>query len=137
MTFPNDFPLRPELPATGSVEIKAGELTQVEIPLQKAVRISGVVLERGTGHPIAGLPLLINNGREITPQRVETDAAGRYSTFVLPGPVYTIPGVPASFPPRTPERQRALITEFHTEVRTGAAEQELPPIDLARTATVR
>jgi RNA polymerase sigma factor (sigma-70 family) len=131
---PKDSPLRAQVPAYRSLTLKAGATTNVTIPLKPAVRVKGVVRERGTGKPIAGMSLLVGFGDGNSAEEVETDAEGRYTALVPPGSVHRIPGTPAGYLPMTREDRRQID---QAEVRAGMAEYEFPPIELSPATTLR
>jgi protocatechuate 3,4-dioxygenase beta subunit len=133
VTMPRNSTLRARVPAGRSMQVKPGAVTQLDIPVEPAVRVKGVVRERGTGKPIAGLTVLLGDGDGNYMEEVETDAQGRYSWLATPGPVYRIPGIPPSFLDLTREERR----QSAVPVIVRGAEFELPPLELTRAATVR
>jgi protocatechuate 3,4-dioxygenase beta subunit len=89
-----------DLPYRGSFEqlvtVEPGQTTKVEIPLKKAVRIRGQVLEQGTGKPIPDALVRVDWSQEIP--RARTDAAGWYQAYLLSGSVTLhVPAPPAPY----------------------------------------
>ena len=127
-----DLPLRGLPPANQVVE--AGQTTIVDIRLKHAVRIEGVIRERKTGLPIAGVSpeipdLAIRVGEN---SKVVTDALGRFEGFIEGQQpyafLYTTPK-PYFIPTDTPDT-------FHL-LPAGATEFKLPPTELVRGETLR
>jgi hypothetical protein len=73
-----DLPFRGRLEARP--EVVAGQSTRVEVPLQKAARIQGVVKEQHTGKGIAGVRVQLDWTAGMP--RVRTDADGKYTGFL-------------------------------------------------------
>ena len=46
------LPVRPRIPV--DLDVPFGQTTRVDIPLEKAVRVRGVIRVKGTGDPVAG-----------------------------------------------------------------------------------
>jgi hypothetical protein len=106
-------PLRGEL--TQRLVLRVGSKAEVMIPLRPSVRVSGIVREKGSGRPIAGVKLLIN-GRFGGDRCAVSNAQGKYTAFVrrevnqpfgwpirIPRPFYqptNAPEAPQSMPPR-------------------------------------
>lgn len=67
------------------VEVKSGQTTEVEIALRQAFRVSGRVVEEGTGREVPGAKVVIYAPTEGDWKRPTTGADGRYVTYVLPG----------------------------------------------------
>ena len=83
-----DLRSRPDLPYRGlppaNQVVEAGQTTTVEIRLKHAVRIEGVIRERKTGLPIAGVSpeipdLAVRLGENA---KVVTDAHGRFEGYI-------------------------------------------------------
>ena len=80
---PRDVPLLPEVP--DSSYVVEGRENAVEIPLRPAATVTGVIRERGTGRPVAGVELYFMGLRGGKTQRGRTDDQGRYTFSCLPG----------------------------------------------------
>jgi beta-lactamase regulating signal transducer with metallopeptidase domain/protocatechuate 3,4-dioxygenase beta subunit len=65
------------------VLVAPGRTTEVTVPLQKAVRITGRVLERGTDKPIGGVLVAVN--RSGTQHYNRTNEQGEYRLLQFPG----------------------------------------------------
>ena len=129
---------RPDLPyrgiaAQGQV-VDAGGATAVEIRLKRAVRLEGVVRERGTGLPIAGVSPEIpdpatRTGGDVGPV---TDALGRFGGYMDGDQpyafLYSSPR-PYYVPSDTPDTLHLLPA--------GATEFKLPPVELVRGVALR
>jgi RNA polymerase sigma factor (sigma-70 family) len=112
-------------------QVKAGARTEVAIPLEPAVRITGVVRERGTGRPVPGIGILIDAGQNA--EFATTDANGRYTCLVPPGEHYRLPLLPRQFLPITPRGDRSNIVD----VPEGTGEREVRAIEVIRALAVR
>ncbi|MDR3634715.1 MAG: carboxypeptidase regulatory-like domain-containing protein [Isosphaeraceae bacterium] len=123
---------RPGSPWFGQMEnqpqVVVGKTAEVTLKLVRGVRIRGIVRERGTGKPIAGVGVSLGLGVE----PVRTDAEGRYEGFAPPGRrllyyVWSTPSPYASLLFGLPEVEiPAKVTEF-----------ALPAIELARATSLR
>jgi RNA polymerase sigma factor (sigma-70 family) len=131
VTLPRDAEVVAREPADRTLKLQAGESTAVEIPLQPGVRVGGVVRERGTGKPLAGVRVHLYHGDKLA--IVETDAKGRYTCLVSPGTVSPDPQLQRGFLPRSRDEQRSTMMR----VPEGKTEYELPPLDLTRSITFR
>ena len=126
-----DLPLRGLLPANQVVE--PGRTTTMEIRLKRAVHIDGVIRERGTGLPIAGVSPQIPDlaWRVGGNPRPVTDAKGRFEGYMEGDQpyafLYTTPK--PYYIPQTPDT-------FHL-LPAGATEFKLPPTELVRGAALR
>jgi hypothetical protein len=112
--------------------IEAGRRNEVEIPLRRAVRLNGIVRERGTNAPVAGARVMIGGQYQFEVAR--SDESGAFSCLVLPGEVtaFVWPwGAPRPFFPLP------LTKEPKAEIPAGAKEFTLPPIELSRGETLR
>jgi protocatechuate 3,4-dioxygenase beta subunit len=114
------FPARPDL--------GAGKTTRMEVPLARAVRMQGVVREQGTGKPIPNAAVMVDWSAEAP--RVRTDAAGRYSAYVVGQSV--TPHIPAL--PRGYYFAASVLPSL--PLPAGAAEVAAKPFVLARGATL-
>jgi hypothetical protein len=83
----------PRLPE--NVEVRAGELTAVEIPLEPGVPVRGLVRSRD-GKPVPNVLVYVHYGVGRQGAQVRSDAQGQFRMRVLAGPVYqqaiSIPG---------------------------------------------
>ncbi len=109
--------------------IEAGRTTEVVLPMKRAVRVHGLVREKGTGRPIAGAGIILGFREG---NAVMTDERGRFAGYAPPGQgrrltVATVPVGYASLMYGLPD----------TTIPEGAAEFELPPIELSRAGSVR
>jgi RNA polymerase sigma factor (sigma-70 family) len=117
------LPVRPRFPLT--LEVRSGESTRVEIALEKAVRVRGVVRVKDTGEPATGLSILIGYGSGH--DTVVSDAKGQYEGFALPGEVSTqIIAFPDGFTPPM------VITEGKHHIPPGTETFDLPAIEVVR-----
>jgi hypothetical protein len=82
------LPVRPRLPDRRELVLSAGETASLEIPLEMAVRVQGVVRAKDTGKPISGVTLSVRYGVIRQGDRAVTNENGEYSAPALPGPVY-------------------------------------------------
>jgi hypothetical protein len=77
--------VRPRLPE--SLGVRLGQTTHAEIPLEKAVRVSGVIRVKGTGEPVPGASIHVGYGSPRQGDTVVSDAQGQYTTYALAGDV--------------------------------------------------
>ncbi len=117
--------------------IRAGETTQVEIPLRKGVRVEGTILEEPGGVPIPGVKVDVATLRQgsRTVRWLVTDAQGRFSGVVLPGTVrfdFSLHDMPKGYflPPGTPHW-------VDLEVKEGEAKHVFDPPRLRKAVQVR
>ncbi len=120
-----------------SARIRPGETEAAEIPVIRAVRVEGTVVEEPGGAPIPGVTVDLDslthfNGRA---NRMVTDAQGRFSTLVQPSKVrfsFTFHNMPKTYflPPQTPH-----WADF--DIPQGAERQTFNPPRLRRAAQVR
>jgi hypothetical protein len=133
-----DFRSLPDLPYRGSPPasqvVETGETTTVAVRLKHAVRIEGVVRERGTGVPIAGVspmipdPAMDSGGNPW----VVTDAFGKFHGYMEGDQPYAfIYATPKPYfvPSDAPDTRHLLPA--------GATEFKLPPTELARGQLLR
>ncbi len=133
-----DLRSRPDLSYRGlppaSQVVDAGTTTAIEIRLKRAVRLEGMVRERASGLPIAGVspeipdPAIRMGGTAA----VVTDALGRFEGYMERDQPYaflcTAPK-PYFIPPDSPDTLHLLPP--------GATDFKLPPIELVRGAALR
>ncbi len=132
-----DLRSRPDLPYRGLPPanrlVEAGQTTNLEIRFKRAVHLEGVIRERATGSPIAGVSpeipdLAYRLGRNSRPV---TDANGRFEGYMEGQQPYAfLYSTPKPY--YIPERKDTLQL-----LPAGATEFKLPPIELVRGATLR
>jgi hypothetical protein len=120
-----------------SAAIRVGQTEAVEIVVRRGVRVEGTVREAGTGAPIPGIKVDVDRRQEgsRTVRDVATDAQGRFSKVVLPGPIelsYSPFDIPKEYylPPGT-------LTRITFEVNDGEERHECIPPPLPRGDLVR
>ena len=118
---------------TDGTAAKAGDRLEVGLPLRKAVRVEGVVRERGSGAPIAGARVSVSTPS--TPGRgypIRADDRGRYAFYSLPGKASVdVTEMPPAYIPSPGLSLREV------EIPAGVERHELPPIEPARGVAVR
>lgn len=118
------LPVRPRLPARREFEIAVGQTTTIEIPLEPAVQVHGVLRVKETEEPIGGVKISLGYGVGQSEQAM-TDDDGRYSAYILPGDVklhvITLPGKYV---------QLGRPWEEKHPVPDGKTDFELPPIEV-------
>ncbi len=128
---------RPDLPFRGlppaNQVVEAGRTTSVEIRLKRAVHIEGIIRERTTGLPIAGVSPQIPDlaSRVGGNPRAVTDAKGRFEGYMEGDQPYAfLYATPKPYYiPEAPDT-------FHL-LPAGATEFKLPPTELVRGAALR
>ncbi len=117
--------------------IRPGATEAVEIKTLRAVRVEGTVVEEPGGVPVAGVTVEVNSLKHLTgaAHLVVTDAHGRFSTAVLPGPArfsFWADRMPKThfLPPNIPDWVDFQVPE-------GARRQEFNPPRLHRAEQVR
>ena len=73
------LPVRPRLPE--KLEIRSGQITHAEIPLEKGVRVSGAIRVKETGEPVSGASISVSYGAPRQSDMVVSDANGKYATL--------------------------------------------------------
>ncbi|MBX6314252.1 MAG: carboxypeptidase regulatory-like domain-containing protein [Isosphaeraceae bacterium] len=122
-----DLPFRGRF--TAQPPVQPGETTEVEIPLQRATLLTGVVREQGSGRPLPGVVVCL--GLDLNTPPVRTDAEGRYSAY------YALPNVSIDLI-ELPKGYYWLGLGIPTQsIPPGAEEFMLPPRELAHGVTVR
>ncbi|MFI5457341.1 MAG: carboxypeptidase regulatory-like domain-containing protein [Isosphaerales bacterium] len=133
-----DLRSRPDLPYRGlppaNHVVETGQTTTVDVRLKRAVRLEGVIRERTTGLPIAGVYPEIPD-QAIRPggnAKVVTDALGHFEGYMEGQQPYaflfTTPR-PYFIPSDTPDTLHLLPA--------GATEFKLPPTELVRGVVLR
>ncbi len=127
-----DFSYRGLPPASQVVE--TGGATTILVRLKRAVRIEGVVRERGTGVPIAGVSPIIPDPamRQGGNPSVVTDAGGKFRGYMEGDQPYAfIYATPKPYfvPSDAPDTSHLLSA--------GATAFKLPPTELARGQSLR
>ncbi len=84
---PGDLPLIVDIPP--SLAVREGGEGSADIPLRKAVIVTGLILERGTGKPVPGIQVTMSDigTTRNRNEQVKTDENGRYMLKSLPGQV--------------------------------------------------
>ncbi|TWT33461.1 Nickel uptake substrate-specific transmembrane region [Posidoniimonas corsicana] len=121
----------PKIPRT--FEVQPGETTELEVPLVKAVKVTGSVVAEGADQPVVGAYVSVGYGVSRQSQNILTGPDGTFETCVLPGTVRTqaiILPKPFSHWIRDRTRQAA------TQVAADATEVRLPPIYLLEPKVV-
>jgi protocatechuate 3,4-dioxygenase beta subunit len=133
VTPANDSPLRAKLPPESARQVKAGRQTDLEIPLVRGVRARGVVRERGSKRPLAGVEVSVGNYGMNTEQAT-TDDEGQFTCLTRPGQVVAWPAVvPANYAMPS----SGAYSDSRVTVPEGAAEFEFPPIELTPLGATR
>ncbi len=125
-------PLRGEAPR--GIVVKAGRATEVTIPLRETLVVRGLVRERGTDRPIAGVKVVLN-GYFGGDRFAMTGADGRFA-----GRIRRDAGQPYGWPIRIPVPYYVPADTAYPAQRMprpGVAELELAPIVLRRGVDVR
>ena len=119
------------LQATSRLEVEARRTTWVEVKAIKGVRLRGVVRERGTGIPIAGVGVVVSRAGVGEDDVVRTDTEGRFELFAQPGrPQVSAWSVPEGF-------ARSHFAMEVPNIPEGALAAAVPPIELSRADKVR
>ena len=111
----------------GLVEVGPGKTAEVVLTLKRAVRVHGVVREKGTEKPIAGVRVaatLAETGSMLTGRD------GTYEGFAPPGATL----IRASYIP--PGYARSLFNPREVVIREDAVEVALPPFELMKAGEV-
>lgn len=127
------LPFRPRLPFGSRsrpkyVNVEADKVTRVEIPLEQAVRVHGVVRIKQTGKPIVGALVNVRYGF-YQDERVRTDNQGKFEEYVLPGEVRRSVVTMAG-------DYRQVDTFESYEVPAGVGDFDLPPIEVVPTVKI-
>lgn len=130
-TLPGDSPLRPRLPPFRTKQVKAAEVTQLEIPLMPGIRATGLVRVRTSKQPLPGIVVQVY-GEMGQPVEAVTDKNGRYSCLLPPGENIVLPLTPSTCAPPSQDILRNFIVRIPAEAKTF----ELPTIELAVSPTL-
>ena len=117
--------MRPRLP--DGLVIRPGEVTQVDIPLEPAVKVRGVIRSKETKEPLGEATIIVQYDKRRQSDRIETGPDGTHEAYVVPGDVmlqvvvdpvgYVQIGAPWAEP---------------VHVANGPATFELPPVELVK-----
>jgi RNA polymerase sigma factor (sigma-70 family) len=114
--------------AEGLVDVKPGQTTEVVLSMKHAVRVRGVVREKGTRKPIAGVRMAV---AIFETGAMTTGEDGTYQGFMEPGATFVTPrAVPPGY-------AMPLYGVPQVRVPDDAVEFILPPYELTRTGEVR
>ena len=119
------LPARLRLPE--QIPVRPDDATRLDIPLESAVKVRGIVRSRETKEPLAGASISVGYGTYRQSDHVTSGPAGRFEAFVVPGDVklhvisvpkgYVQLGAPWAEPIKVPADPGTF---------------ELPPIDLVK-----
>ena len=113
--------------------LEPGRKVEVEIPLRRGVRVTGLALDDRDGRPVVGVVVSVVSSGPAEPSRVRTDDQGRYEAFVPPGLVgHRVLKVPAPYLGRP-----GFLGPRPVEAPPAIARFELPPISLTRGGELR
>ena len=126
------LPVRPRLVGRDKLEVATGKTTRLEIPLESAVRVRGVVRMKGTAEPIAGAGVALRFGDAVQWEQATTDNLGRYSALVLPGQV----NMQVVYTGRRDATQLSDSRTTSVPVPDGVADFKLPPVELVKVRNV-
>jgi hypothetical protein len=125
------LPVRVRLPGPGALTLLASETGSVEISLEMAVKVRGLVRAKETQKPLAGVGLSVRYGVGQQGDQAVTDANGEFSALALPGEVYIhLIGLPEEY---------LQIGEPWKDKRTvpaDAKEYNWPPIEVAPSTKI-
>jgi uncharacterized GH25 family protein len=101
--------------ATSKVPISPGGATEMKLPVRKALRITGRVVDSVNGKPVAGATVdvgTVTDNMIRSSQQVKTDSTGRFTVYGGPGTyLLRVPEVPEGFAPLTETSQSQLEPE--------------------------
>jgi Carboxypeptidase regulatory-like domain len=123
---PDESDLLPDLSNIPPVRQHRGNA--IEIPIRRSAAITGLVRERDTGKPVAGMRVVLFRPGQSSGVTVSTDAEGRYSFQSLAGKARVWPSEAPSGFVLPSGRDRELI------VPAGPARVEVAVIELTRAA---
>jgi RNA polymerase sigma factor (sigma-70 family) len=113
----------------GLVDIPPGQTTEVVLTMKRAVRVRGLVRERGTQKPIAGVRMAV---AIYETGAMTTGADGTFQGFMEPNPTMIWPrSVPPGYAfPWYASGSQQMVPE-------DTVEFDLPPLELTRAGEVR
>jgi len=119
------LPVRLRLP--DRLMVRPGDATRVEIPLEAAVKVRGVVRSRDTKGPLAGATISVGYGTFRQSDTVTTGPDGKFEAYVVPGDVRLHVIV-------TPKDHVQLGSPWDepSRVSADAGAVDLPPIELVK-----
>jgi hypothetical protein len=82
------LPVRARLPEGGTITLPPGETRDINIPLERAVRVHGVVRAKDTQKPLSGVKVYLRYGVGQQGDGAVTNEKGEYSTLGLAGEMY-------------------------------------------------
>jgi RNA polymerase sigma factor (sigma-70 family) len=125
-----NWPVRPRL--TRSIVVRPGEVTHLEIPLKKAVKVRGVIRVKGSNRPIPGASIHVYYDSQRQGDTVVSDQQGRYETYAIAGDVrLQVIVMPDNFVEVEEQRNDPYI------VPAGVREFELPAIEVVPGRTIK
>jgi hypothetical protein len=115
-----------------NLEVRSGQTTRADIPLEKAARISGVIRVKGTSDPVVGASISIGYGAPRQSDSVVSDARGAFTAHVLAGDVMMhVIAVPENLVQLgEPWAERHRVPE-------GVDTFDLPPIEVVKGITIK
>ncbi|REK12735.1 MAG: carboxypeptidase regulatory-like domain-containing protein [Planctomycetota bacterium] len=141
LDLPPDRPWRAQVPTR--LKVEAGDTRQLEIPLERGVRVRGLIRKQDTGEGYPGFRLAVIYGPSAVIHddmdhrvEVETDDDGYFAAYVPPGPIeLRLNSAPRDYHHMEwwGGRSQGGIWGSRREVPDDVTEFELPPIDLAPT----
>ena len=126
-------PVRPVLPHISDVGVQPDAVTNVEIRLERTVRVPGSIRDRETGHPLARAEILIGHGVPNKGEKGMSDSDGRFEVDTLSGDVtMKVVSAPGSFMQvgDDPSSRRHHVP-------AGVEAFDLPPIEVVRGVKVQ
>ncbi len=126
-------PVRPVLPRIPDVGVQPDAVTNVEIRLERTVRLRGSIRDRENGHPVARAEILIGHGAPKEGEKGVSDSEGRFEVNTLPGDVtMQVVSAPSSFVQvgDDPSSQRHHVP-------AGVEAFDLPPIEVLRGVKIQ
>jgi RNA polymerase sigma factor (sigma-70 family) len=122
--------VRPRIPV--DLDIPLGRTTRVDIPLDKAVRVVGVIRVKGSGDPVPSAEISIGYGASRQHDSVVSDGQGRFTAHVLAGNVtMQVISMNESFV------QLGQPWAERYQVPKGAEAFDLPPIEVVRAVEIK
>lgn len=82
------LPVRARLPERGSITLLTAETRNIDIPLEKAVRVHGIVRAKDTQRPLSGVKVVLSYGVGQQADSAITNEKGEYSIPGLAGKAY-------------------------------------------------